>query len=361
MNIYLLLLLILILIGLRIYPIKFNKNYLSKEYTACIKGIFILIVFCSHIITYIPYNPTQDNLALFFVKNIGQLMVTLFLFYSGYGVYESIKKKKIKYINGMPKNRIFKTLFHFDIIVLLFILINCIMGYGNNVLEILSSLIAWSSVGNSNWYIFVILVLYFITYLSFIIFKKENKNAIILCTLLTILTIIALSTYKESYWYNTMLCYPFGMMFSYHKNKINKLMLNNKTYYLTLVFLFLLFIGIRRVSTISTLYYSVFAIIFVIIVVMLTMKSKINNKYLKWFGDNLFYIYILQRIPMLILSRLSYSNTHPYRFVIICFISTILLTIIYGKLLPKIDKYIFNIKINNFFKKLEVVYGKKRD
>ena len=43
------------------------------------------------------------------------LMVTMFLFYSGYGVFESIKKKKEKYINTIPKRRFLKTLINFAI------------------------------------------------------------------------------------------------------------------------------------------------------------------------------------------------------------------------------------------------------
>ena len=41
MNLYLLMILVLTLIGIKITIKTNNKNYLSKENTSCIKGIFI--------------------------------------------------------------------------------------------------------------------------------------------------------------------------------------------------------------------------------------------------------------------------------------------------------------------------------
>ena len=77
-------------------PTKMNENYLDKNYTNTIKGIFLIFVFMSHFISY--KVPLQDNwidtIGVTFIKRIGQLMVTLFLFYSGYGVMESIKIKE---------------------------------------------------------------------------------------------------------------------------------------------------------------------------------------------------------------------------------------------------------------------------
>ena len=347
MNFYLLFIIILILIGIKIHPIKFNADYLEKENTDCIKGIFILIVFYSHIRTYMPYNPVNDNLMLYVVKKLGQLMVTLFLFYSGYGIFESIKKKGESYIKSIPKNRILKTLFNFDIVVLSYAIINYIMGYGNGVLTILGALTGWLSIGNSNWYIFAILVLYFTTYLSCLIFKdkEEGKKVIIINTIFTVLVMIAIAGFRGkgfNYCYNTLMCYPLGMIYSYYKDTINKKIFENKIYYLLLVSMIILFLGIRKFDSINTIYYSLTSIAFVIIVIMLTMKIRIHNKILKWFGENLFYVYILQRIPMAVLCRLGYASEHAYRFAFVCFGLTIILSFIYSKALKKLNVLMFN-------------------
>lgn len=94
---------------------KYCKDYLSVENTTSIKGIFIIIVFWSHIKGYIVIDNAFDSYAFFPLTLLGQGMVTMFLFYSGYGVMESIKKKGQEYIKSTPKNRLCATLYRFDI------------------------------------------------------------------------------------------------------------------------------------------------------------------------------------------------------------------------------------------------------
>lgn len=334
MNLYLVFIIISSLIGIQFFIKNFNKDYLSKENTSCIKGIFILIVFYSHICTYMIVQPEKDGL-MFLLKNLlGQLMVTMFLFYSGYGVFESIKKKKEKYINTIPKRRFLKTLINFDIAVLTFVIINLIIGVNLDLKRILLAFIGWTSVGNSNWYIFAILLLYLATYASFKIFDKDNNKAISLNWILTVAIMIIIGVYRgpgNEYCYNTLLCYPLGMTYSLYKGKIEKVLFNNQKYILITIILIVCFIAFRRLDLKDVVWYSIYSIIFVMLIVAMTMKINLKSKILKWCGDNLFWLYILQRIPMLILSKTGYAKAHAYRYALICFVITIILTVIYDK------------------------------
>ena len=177
MNLYLVLIIIISLIGIKFFVKDSNKDYLSKENTNCIKGIFILIVFYSHLCTYIPYQHSKDFLMYDLRSFLGQLMVTMFLFYSGYGIYESIKKKKSNYVNNIPIKRILITLLNFDIAVLTFAVVNQLIGNGKTLEEILLALTGWGGIGNSNWYIFAILFLYLSTYISFKIFDNSSASS----------------------------------------------------------------------------------------------------------------------------------------------------------------------------------------
>ena len=103
MNLYLIFIIVVSLIGIEFCFKNKNKDYLSKTNTSCVKGIFILIVFYSHYVTYTHVNMSKDYLMYDVKIFLGQLMVTLFLFYSGYGIFESIKNKK-DYIKNMIKN-----------------------------------------------------------------------------------------------------------------------------------------------------------------------------------------------------------------------------------------------------------------
>lgn len=335
MNIYLIALILIILIGIKINIKGFNKEYLSKETTTCIKGIFILIVFYSHLCTYMIYQPEKDGIMMFLRNYLGQLMVTMFLFYSGYGVYESIKKKKEKYINTIPKRRVLKTLINFDIAVITFAVINKIMGVEYGIKQTLLALTGWGCIGNSNWYIFAIICLYATTYASFKIFESNYKNALKLNWILTIITMIAISVYRGAgydYCFNTLICYPLGMTYSMFKAKIEKVLLNNKKYLIIMPILTISFLAFKKLDPSNTIFYSLLCASFVLLLIGMTAKININNKILKWCGDNLFWLYILQRIPMMILKRIGYAAEHAYRFAIICLVLTIVLTFIYSKL-----------------------------
>lgn len=273
-------------------------------------------------------------------------MVTLFLFYSGYGVYESIKKKKSAYVSTIPKKRIFKTLFNFDIAVLSFLILNIILKRSYPIKNIVLSFVGWEGIGNSNWYIFGVLIMYTITYLSFKLFDKDDKKSIKLIWILSLVFILFMNVYKDDYWFNTLLCFSLGLSYSYHKKDIEKLILgDNKKYTIVLVLSIITFLILKKYQNQGYMYYELLSMSFVITFILATMKINFNSPILKWFGDNLFWVYILQRIPMLTLKNFGYVG-HPYRFALLSFIVTIVLTIIY-KFLSDNLWLLFDRKLEN--------------
>ena len=110
---------------------------------------------------------------------------------------EAISKKGVKYINDFPKKRILNVLLNFDIAVLLFIVTNILLGRYYSYDEYLLSLIGWTSVGNSNWYIFVILLCYVHVYIAFrvSVFKTIFQKWIAF-TFLSLMSIITLIFFK---------------------------------------------------------------------------------------------------------------------------------------------------------------------
>ena len=343
MNFLIIFLLILILFKSKVYIKNYNEDYLDKTNTNIVKGIFIIIVFFSHIRQYATFNGKYDIIGNNFIIFLRQLMVTMFLFYFGYGVYESIKKKKKKYINNIPKKRILKTLINFDICVLMYLILDLIFNKELSVSKFLLSLIAWENIGNSNWYILAILGLYLVTYITFKIVNYEDKKGLILIILLTLIFHLFLSKYKQSYYYDTLFCYPFGIIYSYYKDKINGILCDNKKY-LVLFITTILSIVILNNYRSNLICFHILSIVFVLGILLFTFKIKINNNILKWFGENLFWIYMLQRIPMIIFNELGYAS-HRYKYLIISFIFTIVLTI-FVNFITKI-----NIKSKRLFTK----------
>lgn len=342
MIIIFLIFILIFIFNMKFYKKDFNENYLSKANTSIINGLFVIFVFISHFKGYIKINDLNQTFYFYFSK-LGQLMVTTFLFFSGYGIYESIKKNK-NYIDKFILKRFIPTFLNFFIAIILFLVVNIIMNQKVTILKFVLSIIGWDALGNSNWYMFSIFILYFITYFSFKLSKSKNKNPIIVLTLSVILYIFIISSLKERYWFDTLLCYCAGFWYSYYKDKIDKFIFKNKNWVKIMILLLILFLllryGYRFFS--NGIYYNIISISFVLLIVVVSMKIEYKSRIFNFFGNNVFWIYILQRIPMILLQN-KISNIYLY------FIISFLITLI--MIIPV--KKISNTIINNYKKVIE--------
>ncbi len=329
MTIYYIAILFLALFGVRYCHNGIHKDYLDKTQCQAINGIFIMVVFLRHIHPYIhskhSFTSLLDQYFLIIDNNIGQLLVVTFLFYSGFGIAESIKNKGSVYINKFPQRRLLSTLLNFDIAILCFLLLNILLGIKMSATQIGLSFIGWDSIGNSNWYIFVILLCYIISYVAYVM---NSKLYILIVTVLTFISVLLLFYVKPTWWYDTMLCYPMGMIWSKFKSILDNYIENNYFIIFALIILTFIVLHISPLLYLHGLTSNAKSIIFAIIVLLLTMKIRIRNKYLIWMGAHLFPLYIYQRLPMIALSNYNKgewisSNLHLY--VIISFATTCLI------------------------------------
>lgn len=324
---------ILCLYKIQINRTSFFDDVLSKDRCNAIKGLFILFVFIRHILQYIEksgyiVSSFWDKPLLLIDHKLGQLIVVMFLFYSGYGVMESILKKKDSYILSMPKNRILPTFINFAVAVSVFAIADLILGKVLTIPTYLQALIGWISIGNSNWYIFVIILCYIITFISFFIFRERNLSLHLrglFILILSLCSIFILSHYQKPHWYNTILAFSFGIFFSIHKQKFDFLIRNH--YKKILLTLFISFIALKAIQC-DFLYlkYNLTACIFAMLIVVLSYKIKIENHPLKWLGMNLFPLYIYQRLPMMILYSINngeFVKSHAYIYMALCLLFTI--------------------------------------
>lgn len=329
---------------------KNNQDYLDKKTTNTIKGIFLCFVFISHFISYKVQLQENwiDSYGVTFIKYVGQLMVTLFLFYSGYGVMESIKRKGDTYIKKFPIKRILTTLINFDIAVIIYMLATrYFVTHPFSMQKLLLALIGWDGFGNSNWYIFSILILYTITYISAIIFKKREPRviAIFICT--AVFTVI-MSYFKETYWYNTVYCYVFGIIYSAYKENIEKVLAGYK-WIIALISSLFVFAACFCFKRYSIIFYYIYTIAFTAIIILFSQKVKIKNIVLEWVGKNLFPLYIFQRLPMILLVKYEYMKNNPYIFFAVALVITVIITFVYNYTMHAKDKIIQRLckKSNN--------------
>ena len=327
---YLIFILILILWGIKF---KDNDDYISKERCNSIKGIFILLIILTHSMQYIGKSGYEfegiDRTVSMFRNVIGQMVVVMFLFYSGYGVSLSVKKKGNSYVKSIPRRRLLSTLLNFDVAVMAYVVLNLLISKPMTVSQVGLSLLAWDSVGNSNWYIFVILICYAASYLVAI--TPIKKNNWVWTFILLVICIFVLTPFKTPFWYNTILAYPAGSFFAEHQERIIPLL--RKYYWLLLAGFTSIFVvsyyflpGVNGFST------NLASICFAFVIVMLSMKIVVGNAFLEWCGSHLFPLFIYQRIPMIVMYEClgtGFVKDNALLFVLIALVTTCIISHFY--------------------------------
>ena len=333
-------LLIFAIFLLCIYRLKFSgKNYfddyLSREKTAAINGIFVLLVFYRH---YSGYADTlggkYDNLTIALDAFMGQMIVVPFLFFSGYGIMRQICQRGNEYINSIPKDRILKVWSRYAVAV--FLVVDICIGNYYNPLRVLGAFFAWTDIGNSNWYIFAILMLYIFTYISFKIVNNKICSIVLLVCMCVIYIIGLLYSGNGRHYYNTILTYPAGMVYALTRDSIEKnLQKSNLRYFLgnLLLDLFFCFLCLIRLGIFNQghwyyndYFWQLFSIVFILVIVFISMKVSVNNRLLQFLGKYTFEIYILQRIPLMLFSKVIYNK---YILFLVSLGATLLISVLF--------------------------------
>ncbi len=304
---------------------------LDRDTTLAIKGIFIFWVFIRHVSGYLvksgyTFSRVGDSLFQLIGSCSGQLIVVMFLFYSGYGVMEQIKSKGNDYVRLIPRKRVLQTLLNFDVAVLIYIALDILLGLNISCRKSFFALIAWDSVGNSNWYIFVILLCYLAVYACFRAKRFfDGLDAEIVFVALFFVS-FALSMVKPHWWYNTMLAFPAGMLWSKLRKQIDSIL--QIRYYCALITCMLVFCVLYILPwEFHGLRNNLLGISFATVVVIISCRVKVGNPALVWLGTNLFPLYIYQRVPMIVFADLCGDNMvriFPVLYVVSCLCLTVL-------------------------------------
>ena len=346
-------LVLLIVFGLIcLYGIKlssFHPDYMGTAQTGSVKGMFAMIILFSHLRSYLTVTAPADLLYCTLLDLIGQLMVTLFFFYSGYGILESFQHKE-NYTGSFFKNRILKTLIHFDMAVLLFLILSLLLGQAYSPNTYVLCWIGWTSLGNSNWFVFDMLVLYLVTWPALLLANRTRRKPLWACLLTSVFSLtlwIVLRKLRPGFWeviwYNTILCYPLGMWYSLVREGLDRLWQRRKALsWLSLVLVMVCFLGCgllyRRTGQIMV--YSLYACVFSLLVVLITTKVKVDNPILRWLGETSFAIYILQRLPMILMEHFGLAE-YNLPFAVLSIALTLPLAWGFNKLYALVDRRLF--------------------
>ncbi len=306
---------------------RFNKDYCGLDQATAIKGIFAFLIFFSHASTYIQFSGHwSDTYFLKIMGYIGQSVVALFFFYSGYGINES-RIKKPEYGKKLTK-RILFLLITLDIAVFFQLLTTTLLGIRFPITNYIFCWIGYKDIGNSNWFVFVLLSLYLISLIA-MKFKNWPLSAKILFPIIGLWLFLYYFKKPEYWWYDSLIAFPLGVLYSEEKSSIDAFLGKNLSVGIIAIMLMtLLYLGAHHLM--GTDDYGIVCALFCLMIVSLTTRILIVNPILNWLGRNALALYLLQRIPMMVLSHWGINENH-FVFIILTLIITLPLSELFTK------------------------------
>lgn len=360
----LLLFLSLILVFLLAKPklhlnIQSDEPWLSRQRTAFVNGFFIILVFLRHIQQYqLNISHFEEHLLLNLLP--GQLIVTSFFFFSGYGLMHSIKAKGKPYVRSIIQRRFPSLLVNFSVAVILFVALQAFLGHTYSLCHILLSLPGWESVGNSNWFICMTLLAYLFIFLSFSLVGPQRPYlAITLIAVLSILgSSIILQEKEAAYWWvDTYLCIPAGMLFALLKERMEQFFAKTHIPAISVGLCLLLAGYFLYINTDQVFWHlgiptgsprlpamMIGSILFVsgLTIIYGCLSFHTLPPFMVWLGGTaLFPMYICQRIPMLVGYHFGFNQNYTAYYIAGCFLVSILLAACFQKVFGWLNCWIF--------------------
>ena len=208
---------------------EWNEEYSSLSQTKIILGIQALLIPIHHMAqkTCAPWHEAKyivHGLDVFIP--IGHLLVSVFFFCSGLGLYKSLKNKK-DYLKGFIGKRIVPLIIAFYLSEFIYVIMRLLMHEEMSALELLWYLSGLHMANMNCWYIIIIIFFYFFFYLAFRFCKKEGTA--IFWMFFACVAYAVFGAFlghpdgwwmRGEWWYNSIILFPLGLVFAKHEEKI---------------------------------------------------------------------------------------------------------------------------------------------
>ena len=346
---------------------KWQEEPLSLEPSKAIQGFSAVAIILHHLSQSIP----EDAGPFLFLNKAGVLFVGIFFFFSGYGLYTSLKTKK-DYLKGFLKKRLLTILIPFYMCIAVFTIASCICGTTYNVKDLLLVLSGWSLINSHMWYIVEIAVLYLAFFLIYKLIK--NRTAATVAMTLFVLAMMGGSMslchgkdmtcpnwFMGEWWYNASLLFVVGILVSKHQEGLRKIARKG---YVILVPLFAALTAVfgritseflekysywsetpgedpRYIDKIRCLSVQVpFIICFVLFIILVMMKIRFGNPVLKFLGTISLELYLIHNLFLTGLSKGTiFIVKSPSMYILL----TLLLSIGAATVIHGADKYLISL------------------
>ncbi|MDO4608925.1 MAG: acyltransferase, partial [Clostridia bacterium] len=202
-----------------------DSTYLSLANTYTLRGIMaILVVFC-HIAREIDVGFFKS------IRPAGYLMVSVFFFFSAYGLTVQYLKKGTAYLKSFFKRNILYLYIIFAITTAIYLAWYRICGQTYPIKRILFCIFG-KTIASGSWYLCVCILFYIFFYIAFKLFGATHKAVIAVFIMQIVLALIYILAGYKSTWYRSNLSFTLGIFWALNFDKINAFL--KKKYYLVL-------------------------------------------------------------------------------------------------------------------------------
>lgn len=303
-----------------------------------------------HIALHTSYDVNTIPVVSLVINECGYPCTAMFFLFSGYGCWLSLNKIQ----NTNNRNRIvcnwgFKHIFQLYVIFIFVMIITIplisILQPGSvNLKEVLLAMPLMQFPFQRHWFPIIQVLCYCVISFSFLITKKHND--IIVVTMIIIYMIIARISGLPTFWYNSVIAFPIGVLFAKYSTKIKLSKRANVILCAISGFAFSVMLVAQaymysRSYLVSDSLRVLSSVILCVFVILLSSLYTIDSKILKYIGNASFECFLLHWVSI---KALEQFNINSEIAIIIIFVSTIVVSIFVHKLVTQLFKGKTNIK-----------------
>ena len=223
---------------------NWNEEYTSLKQTKILQGIMALFIALHHMAqkTCAPWHPqTYIVHGLDPFVPIGYVLVGVFLFCSGLGLYKSFKTKPDYLRNGFFRKRILPIVIAYYLSEWIYTVVRLLMGQKMKTVEIFWYLSGLHMANENAWYLIVIPFFYLAFWAAFRFCRREGFAIFWIFVFTLGYTVLgAFIDHQDDWWmrgewwYNSILLFPVGILFGKFEKPLTRFF--RKGYWIWLVF-----------------------------------------------------------------------------------------------------------------------------
>ena len=314
-----------------------EDKYLSKSYTDRVKGICAIMVVLHHLYLYgglFAGTPVGTLLGL-----SGALAVSVFFFYSGYGLMLSSQKEG--YIRGFFRSRFLPLYCFYVVCVLLYSLWTLWLEGTVPLGKLVLSFFFGDTIVANGWYLQATFVIYLIYLFSFSAFRTAKARILSVSVAVFVYSAICRFAGLGDWWYQTVPCFVFGMVYHTRKAQIDRLL--KKCAWIIFIaggLLYLIISTAVSILHVDPLFNWIHFVFFVCAVIsfsyILSGTPIIDNAFFALCGRYSLESYVSHGLFVMLINYVFFGNTAIYVSTVIAgtVILSVILKMIYTRAIP---------------------------